>query len=190
MHTHSDPVRKSNTETKCSITMSKQSTVGKESELAFKAACHAHSGEVCLAGREAWKRSWGKEFHGSSPPGVLAFSLTHILIPYSCVSLVYGTTSSLLIFYYKCLLRLNSVIVFQGPSSLQAWNLSFKSGRNAERKLPIQLLIKHYKDSTSELVYKIFTKDSSNSHPNEGTIELENPTETEIFSTARYRASH
>ena len=106
MHTHSDPVRKSNTETKCSITMSKQSTVGKESELAFKAACHAHSGEVCLAGREAWKRSWGKEFHGSSPPGVLAFSLTHILIPHSCVSLVYGSMCSLLVLsYYKCLLR-------------------------------------------------------------------------------------
>ena len=132
----------------------------------------------------------GKEFHGNSPPGALAFSFTHILIVYSRVSLVYGSMSSLLIFYYKCLLRLNSVIVFQGPSSLQTWNLSLKSSRTAERKLPIQLLIKHYKDSSSELVYKIFTKDSSNSHPNEGTIELENPTETEIFSTARYKASH
>ena len=65
-----------------------------------------------------------------------------------------------------------------------------KSGRNAERKLPIQLLIKHYKDSSSELVCKIFTKDSSKSHPNKGIIELGNPTETEIFFTARYRASH
>ena len=34
-----------------------------------------------------------------------------ILIHYSRVSLVYETTSSLLIFYYKCLLRLNPVIV-------------------------------------------------------------------------------
>ena len=65
-----------------------------------------------------------------------------------------------------------------------------KSGRNAEKKLPIQLLIKHYKDSSSELVCKIFTKDSSNSHPNKGIIELGNPTETEIFSTARYSKLH
>jgi hypothetical protein len=60
-------------------------------------SCHAHSGEVCLAGQEAWKHSRGKEYHGSSPPGVLAFSLTHILIPYSRVSLVYGYTCSLLV---------------------------------------------------------------------------------------------
>jgi hypothetical protein len=33
---------------------------------------------------------WGKEFHRNSPPGVLALSFTHILIPYSQVSLVYG----------------------------------------------------------------------------------------------------
>lgn len=64
----------------------------------------------CLAGREAWKRSRGKEFHGSSPAGVLAFSLSHILIPYSRVSLVYGSTCSLLVLSYKCLLRMNSDI--------------------------------------------------------------------------------
>jgi hypothetical protein len=40
------------------------------------------------------------------------FSLTHILIPYSHVSLVYGPMCSLLVlFYYKSLLRLNSDIV-------------------------------------------------------------------------------
>ena len=40
------------------------------------------------------------------------------------------------------------------------------------------------------MVCKIFTKDNSNSHPNKGIIELGNPTETEIFSTARYSKLH
>jgi hypothetical protein len=104
------------------------------------ARCHTHSSEVCLIGWEAWEHSRGIEFHRNSPPGALAFSLTCILIPYPRVSLVYGSTCSLLVlFYYKCLLRLNSDIVkpptsvpmFQKPTSLE-------SGRNAVRKLPIQ----------------------------------------------------
>ena len=105
--------------------------------------CYAHSSEVCLAGQEAWKHSRGKEFHGNSPPGALAFSLTRILIPYSRVSLVYGSTCSLLVlFYYKCLLRLNSDIakpspVFQCPrKTLKPTNLEFS--RNSVRMLPIQ----------------------------------------------------
>jgi hypothetical protein len=36
--------------------------------------CYAHSSEVCLAGQEAWEHSQGKEFHGNSRPGTLAFS--------------------------------------------------------------------------------------------------------------------
>jgi hypothetical protein len=36
--------------------------------------CYAHCSEVCLAGREAWEHSRGKEFHENSPPGTLAFS--------------------------------------------------------------------------------------------------------------------
>jgi hypothetical protein len=58
--------------------------------------------------------------------------ITRILIPYPCVSLVYGSTCSLLVlFYYKCLLRLNSDIakpspVFQSPrKSLKLTNLEF-----------------------------------------------------------------
>ena len=77
----------------------------------------------------------GKEFQGSSPPGVLVFSFTHILILYSHVSLVYGSMSSLLIFYYKCLLRLNSVIVSL-PSVPRSQKLpSLESCEKAVRKL-------------------------------------------------------
>ena len=61
--------------------------------------CYAHSSEVCLAGQEAWEHSQGKEFHGNSPPGALAFSLTSILIPYPRVSLVYGSMCSLLVLF-------------------------------------------------------------------------------------------
>jgi hypothetical protein len=113
--------------------------------------CQEHPSEVCLAGREAWKCSWGKEFHGNSLPGVLAFSLTHILIPYSRVSLVYGSTCSLLVLsYYKCLLRLNSDIaklspVFQRPRK----SLGLPWAWNSVRMLPIQRhselpLVLHY----------------------------------------------
>jgi hypothetical protein len=46
----------------------------------------------------------------------LAFSLTHILIFHSRVSLVYGSMCSLLVLsYYKCLLRLNSDIAKPSP---------------------------------------------------------------------------
>jgi hypothetical protein len=62
-------------------------------------------------------------------PGVL---ITCILISYPRVSLVYGSTCSLLaLFYYKCLLRLNSHIakpwpLFQHPrKSLKPTNLEF-----------------------------------------------------------------
>jgi hypothetical protein len=99
--------------------------------------CHTPSSEVCLTGWEAWEHSRGIEFQGNSPPGALAFSLTCILIPYSRVSLGYGSTCSLLVLsYYKCLLILNSDIAraFTSVSRLQ----SLESGRNAVRKLPIQ----------------------------------------------------
>ena len=113
--------------------------------------CHTHPSEVCLAGQGAWKCSQGKEFHGNSPPGALVFSLTHILIPYSRVSLVYGSTCSLLVLsYYKCLLRLNSDIakpspVFQCPRKSLSWPWAW----NSVRMLPIQWhselpLVLHY----------------------------------------------
>jgi hypothetical protein len=74
--------------------------------------CHALSLSGLLDRLKSLGATREEEFHGNSPPGALAFSFTHILIPYSHVSLVYGTTSSLLVlFYFKCLLRLNSVIV-------------------------------------------------------------------------------
>ena len=69
--------------------------------------------------------------------------ITCILIPYPRVSLVYGSMCSLLVlFYYKCLLRLNSDIakplpVFQRPrKSLKPTNWEFS--RNSVRRLPIQ----------------------------------------------------
>jgi hypothetical protein len=73
----------------------------------------------------------------------LGILITCILIPYPWVSLVYGSTCSLLVlFYYKCLLRLNSDIakpspVFQHPKkSLKPTNLEFS--RNSVRRWPIQ----------------------------------------------------
>jgi hypothetical protein len=56
----------------------------------------------------------------------LAFSLTHTLIFHSRVSLVYGSTCSLLVLsYYKCLLRLNSDIAkVSVPTGLEQWSLS------------------------------------------------------------------
>ena len=80
-----------------------------------------HSGRVSLTGREAWKPLTRQRVSQKLTSWSLAFSLTHILIPYSCISLVYGSTCSLLVVsYYKCLLRLNSDIakpspVFQHP---------------------------------------------------------------------------
>ena len=81
----------------------------------------------------------------------LVFSLTHILIPYSRVNLVYGSTCSLLVLsYYKCLLRLNSDIakpssVFQSPRKSLSWTWAW----NSVRMLPIQWyselpLVLHY----------------------------------------------
>jgi hypothetical protein len=117
----------------------------------------------------------------------LGVLITRILIPYPCVSLVYGSTCSLLVlFYYKCLLRLNSDIakpspVFQCPrKSLKSTNLEFS--RNSVRRLPIQehsnlllvetlKLIRHYKEqsqNSSGLVCRVFTWDSSQSYPNKG----------------------
>jgi hypothetical protein len=114
-------------------------------------SCHTHPSEVCLAGREAWKCSRGKEFHRNSPPGALVFSLTRILIPYTCISLVYGSTCSLFVLsYYKCLLRLNSDMakpspVFQSPRKSLSWPWAW----NLVRMLPIQWhselpLVLHY----------------------------------------------
>jgi hypothetical protein len=69
--------------------------------------------------------------------------ITCILIPYPHVSLVYGSTCSLLVlFYYKCLLRLNSDIgkpppVFQRPRKcLKPLSLEFIT--NSVRMLLIQ----------------------------------------------------
>jgi hypothetical protein len=58
-----------------------------------------------------------------------------ILILYSHVSLMYGFTSSLLIFYYKCLLRLNSVIVSLPSVPRSQKLLSLESCEKAVRKL-------------------------------------------------------
>ena len=92
---------------------------------------------------EAWKHSRGKEFQGNSTSWNLGILITRILIPYPRISLVYGSTCSLLVLsYYKCLLRLNSDIakpspVFQCPrKSLKLTNLEFS--RNSVRMLPIQ----------------------------------------------------
>ena len=80
-----------------------------------------HSSQVSLTGREAWKPLTRQRVSRKLTSWSLAFSLTHTFIFHSCVSLVYGSTCSLLVlFYYKCLLRLNSDIakpspVFQRP---------------------------------------------------------------------------
>ena len=70
----------------------------------------------------------------------LAFSLTHILIPYSRVSLVYGSTCSLLVLsYYKCLSRLNSDIAKPSPVfQLPRKSFSRPWAWNSVRMLPIQ----------------------------------------------------
>jgi hypothetical protein len=60
--------------------------------------------EVLHTLREAWKHSQGKEFQGIPTSWYLGILITHILIPYPHVSLVYGSMCSLLVlFYYKCL---------------------------------------------------------------------------------------
>ena len=70
-----------------------------------------HSGRVSLTSREAWKLLTRQKSFMETHSWSLAFSLTHTLIFYSHASLVYGSMCSLLVlFYYKCLLRLNSDI--------------------------------------------------------------------------------
>jgi hypothetical protein len=67
---------------------------------------YAQSSEVCLVGRKTWKHSRGRVSRKltSWNFGVL---ITQIFLPYPRVSLVYGSTCSLLVLsYYKCLLRL------------------------------------------------------------------------------------
>ena len=60
---------------------------------------------------EAWKLLMRQKSFTETHSWSLAFSLTHTLIFHSRVSLVYGSTCSLLVLsYYKCLLRLNSDI--------------------------------------------------------------------------------
>jgi hypothetical protein len=100
-----------------------------------------HSGRVSLTGREAWKPLSRQRVSRKLTSWSLAFSLTHFLfIPYSRVSLVYGSTCSLLVLsYYKCLLRLNSDIakpspVFQRPRK----SLSRPWAWNSVRMSPIQ----------------------------------------------------
>jgi hypothetical protein len=111
-----DSCCKAETATHCQL-QSQGNTGSIPSHPPFNMECHTHSEMPRTLVKSAWQAEkslstqQGKEFQGNSPPGALVFSFTHILILYSHVSLVYGTTSSLLIFYYKCPLRLNSVIV-------------------------------------------------------------------------------
>jgi hypothetical protein len=104
--------------------------------------CYTHSSEVCLSGKRSGSTQEAKSFTETHVLE-LCILITHILIPYPCISLVYGSTCSLLVlFHYKCLLRLNSDIakplpVFQHPrKSLKLTNLEFS--RNSVRRLPIQ----------------------------------------------------
>ena len=72
--------------------------------------CAMRSGRVNLSW-EAWKSLMRQRVSRKLSSWSLAFSLTHTLIFHSRVSLVYGSTCSLLVLsYYKCLLRLNSDI--------------------------------------------------------------------------------
>ena len=71
----------------------------------------------------------------------LAFSLTHTLIFHSRVSLVYGSTCSLLVLsYYKCLLRLNSDIAkaFCQCSNSPRTSLSKTMGLKFSKNVAIQ----------------------------------------------------
>jgi hypothetical protein len=56
-----------------------------------------HSGRVSLTGQEAWKPLTRQRVSRKLTSWSLAFSLTHILKPYSRISLVYGSTCSLLV---------------------------------------------------------------------------------------------
>jgi hypothetical protein len=102
--------------------------------------CATHSGQVSLTGREAWKPLMRQRVSRKLTSWSLAFSLTHTFIFYSQVSLVYGSTCSLLVLsYYKCLLRLTSdkakpSPVFQCPRKSLSWPWAWNSGR----MLPIQ----------------------------------------------------
>ena len=102
--------------------------------------CAMHSGQVSLTSREAWKPLTRQRVSRKLTSWSLVFSLTHTLIFHSRVSLVYGSTCSLLVLsYYKCLLRLNSDIakpspVFQRPRK----SLSRSWAWNSVRMLPIQ----------------------------------------------------
>ena len=72
--------------------------------------CATRSGRVSLSW-EAWKSLMRQRASRKLSSWSLAFPLTHTLIFHSRVSLVYGSTCSLLVLsYYKCLLRLNSDI--------------------------------------------------------------------------------
>jgi hypothetical protein len=70
--------------------------------------------------------------------------MTHILIPYPRISLVYGSMCSLLVLsYYKCLLRLNSDIAKPSPV--------FKCPRKCLKPRSLEetvKLIRHYKEQS------------------------------------------
>ena len=97
---------------------------------------------------EAWKLLMKQKSFTETRSWSLAFSLTHTFIFYSQVSLVYGSTCSLLVLsYYKCLLRLNSKSspVFQLPRKSLSWPWAW----NSVRMLPVQWhselpLVLHY----------------------------------------------
>jgi hypothetical protein len=122
--------------------------------------CLQHQGCHVLFSKVIWylathtpvKFAWQAKRPGSTHEAK-SFMETHLLElwrshnPYthtlSRVSLVYGSMCSLLVlFYYKCLLRLNSDLakpspVFQRPrKSLKLTNSEFS--RNSVRRLPIQ----------------------------------------------------
>jgi hypothetical protein len=74
-------------------------------------ACVPHSLVESAWWAEAWKLLTNQNSFTETHSWSLVFSLTHTLIFHSHISLVYGSTCSLLVLsYYKCLLRLNSDI--------------------------------------------------------------------------------
>ena len=86
----------------------------------------------------------------------LVFSLTHTLIFYFCVSLVYESMCFLLVFsYYKCLLRLNSDIakVFYQCSNSPRTSLRKIMGQKFSRNVINQNSLQYYTIKPRSLSY-------------------------------------
>jgi hypothetical protein len=97
--------------------------------------CHGTLVESACQAVMPKSHSWGKRVSRKLSSWSLAFSLTHTLIFHSRVSLVYGSTCSLLVLsYYKCLLRLNSDIAKTSVPRSQKLP-SLESCEQAARKL-------------------------------------------------------